>query len=80
MNEFYYRYIAPIICRIVGHKWNGSGRFFGDCEIGIRRFNRGRKGGKRRPQIYRKRSKQTFEYCSRCGEVMTKAEMRKLHK
>lgn len=52
--------------------------FFGDCEIGIRRFNRGRKGGKRRPQIYWKRSKQTFEYCSRCGHVMTKNERRQM--
>lgn len=77
MSEFYYRHIAPIICRIVGHKWNGFGRFLGDCEIGIWRFYRGRKGGKRRPQIYRKRSKQTSEYCSRCGEVMTKTERRK---
>lgn len=35
MSEFYYRHIAPIICRIVGHKWDGFGRFFGDCEIGV---------------------------------------------
>ena len=78
MSEFYYRHIAPVICRIVGHKWDGFGRYFGDCEIGVRRFNYGRKGGKRRPQIYRKRSKHTFEYCSRCGRIMTKAERRKL--
>lgn len=27
MSEFYYRHIAPIICRIVGHKWNGFADF-----------------------------------------------------
>lgn len=81
MNKFYYLHIAPIICRILGHKWDGECYSLLDAyDIGIRRFNRGRKGGKRRPQIYRKRSKQTFEYCSRCGEVMTKTERRKLHK
>ena len=23
MNKFYYLHIAPIICRIFGHKWDG---------------------------------------------------------
>lgn len=77
MSEFYYRHIAPIICRLFGHKWDGYGRFFGDADIGIRRFNRGRKGGKRRPQRYRKRNKQFFEYCVRCGKKMTENERRK---
>lgn len=78
MNKFYYLHIAPIICLLFGHKWDGECySFLGDYDIGIRRFNYGRKGGKRRPQIYRKRSKKVFKYCSRCGKVMTKNERRK---
>ena len=77
MYEFYYRHIAPIICRIVGHKWDGvSGSFCGEVNYGIRRFNYGRKGGKRRPQRYRKRRKE-YVYCTRCGKLLTKTYRRK---
>lgn len=79
MKRFYYFYIAPIICWIFGHKWDGKlGTFWGGDGYGIRRFNYGRKGGKRRPQIYKKRFKKNFEYCSRCGHVMTKNERKQM--
>lgn len=77
MYEFYYRYIAPIICRIFGHNWEDCGSIWSDYKIGVRRFNYGRKGGKRRPQIYRKSGKHTYKYCTRCGHLMTKAERRR---
>ena len=79
MYEFYYRHIAPIICWIFGHKWDGiCGSFYGDVNYGIRRFSYSRKGGKRRPQIYKKTSKHTYKYCTRCGRLMTKKDRRKL--
>lgn len=78
MYKFYYFYIAPIICRIVGHKWDGiCGTFWGDVDYKIRRFNYGRKGGKRRPQIYRKKRIKPTKYCTRCGKLLTKTEKRK---
>ena len=73
MSEFYYRYVAPTICRIIGHKWEDCGSIWR-----VRRFNHGRKGGKRRPQIYRKSGKHTYKYCTRCGYLMSKEERRKI--
>ena len=76
MNKFYYLHIAPIICRIVGHKWSGEAGYL-TKETRLRRFSYSRKGGKRRAQIYRKYQKHKVKYCSRCGLIMTKAERRK---
>lgn len=76
MYKFYYFYIAPIICRIVGHNWDGEAGYF-TKETRLRRFSYSRKGGKRRAQIYRKYQKHKVKYCTRCGKLLTKTYKRK---